>query len=183
MRALTTLLLVLLLLSIPATAEPDRERPAPERVYRQLREEPVIRTREEALEFLADASPGALWRSSKLCVDRRIKEMLALAGLESLDQPVQSQIHASMLAIRASFWTEDPAKLSSAGKDLREIWESGRVLSAAEDREAGQQLQVGLLRLAEEVEMAVALQRCARAEPDLGTAAHLDCLLRGGPAD
>jgi hypothetical protein len=181
MRALSALLLILLPLSIPAMAEPDPERPAPERVYRQLRAEPAVRTREGALQFLADASPDGLWRSSKLAVDERIQHLLAQAGFESLDEPVQSKLHTQMLEIRSSFWAADLEKLSSAGRALRELWESGSIVSTAADRESAERIQPRLLDLVEEVETAVALQRCARTEHDLGTAAYLDCVLGAAP--
>ena len=183
MRALSTLLLLLLPLSTAAMAEPARTGPAPERVYRQLREAPAIRTREEALEFLAERSPGALWRPSKLAVDERIKDFLSHSRFDSLDGQLQSQLHASMLEIRSSFWAEDPEKLASAGAALRGVWESGSIVAGAENREDAEQLQRRLRELVEEVEITVALQRCALAEPELGTAAYLGCLLRGGPGD
>ena len=56
-------------------------------------DEPVIRTREEALEVLAEASPGALWRSAKLCVDRRLKDLLSHPGFEALDHQIRSELH------------------------------------------------------------------------------------------
>jgi hypothetical protein len=143
----------------------------------------VIRTRAEALEVLAEASPSDLWRSAKLCVDRRIQDLLSQAGFESLDETVQSRLHTSMLEIRASFWAEDLERLSSAGEELREVWESGRIVSAAEDREYAQPLQDRLRRLVEEVEMAVTLQSCASQKHDLGSAKDLDCLMRGGPGE
>jgi nucleoside 2-deoxyribosyltransferase len=143
----------------------------------------VIRTRDEALEFLAEASPGDLWRSAKISVDRRIKDLLSHAAFESLSEEVRSELHAGMLEIRSSFWAKDLENLSSAGDRLREIWTSGKIVSTAENREVAQQVQDRLLNLVEEVEMAVALHTCTRAEPDLGTAAYLECLLRGGPGD
>lgn len=183
MKTSSTLLLLLLPLSTPAVAGADRDPPAPERVYRQLRQEPAIRTREEALEFLAGASPSDLWNSAKLSVDERIKDLLSHAGFDSLDEEVQSRLHASMLEIRSSFWAEDLEKLSSAGEELREVWKSGRIVSTAENRRQAEQLQDRLLDLVKEVEMAVALQSCARPEHDLGTTGYLDCLLRGGPGN
>jgi len=183
MRAPSTLLLLLLPLSTPAIAGEPRDDPAPERVYRQLRQEPAIRTREEALEFLAEASPGGLWRSSKLSVDERIKALLSHAGFDSLDEGVRSRLHDSMLEIRSSFWAEDLEKLSSAEEELREVWKSGRIVSNAENRKQAEQLQDRLLDLVEEVEIAVALQSCARPEHGLGTTGYLDCLLRGGPGN
>jgi hypothetical protein len=183
MRATSTLLLLLLLLSTPATANPTRGGPAPERVYRHLRQVPAILTREEALEFLSEATPDALWRSSKLSVDARIKDLLSQPGFDSLDEQLQSQIHASMLEIRSSFWAEDPAELASAGAALREVWEGGSIVAEPEGRESAEECQQLLLLLVEEVEMAVAFQSCARAEPELGTSPYLDCLLSGGPVD
>jgi len=143
----------------------------------------VIRTREEALEVLAEASPGDLWRSAKLAVDERIKEVLVQAGFGSLDGEVQSKLHAGMLEIRASFWAEDLEKLSSAGKELRGLWESGSVAPKPGEPEAAKQLQNRLLALVEEVEIAVAVQRCARRQPHLEPVDALDCVLRGGPGD
>ena len=183
MRVLSTLLLLLLPLSTPAMADPTRDGPTPERIYRQLRKDPAIRTREEALEFLAETSPGALWRSSKLSVDERIKDLLSHPGFDSLDERLQSQLHASMLEIRSSFWAEDLEKLASAGVALREVWEGESVVAEAESREGAEQIQRRLLELVDEVEMTVALQSCARAKPHLGTAAYLDCLLSEGPGD
>ena len=183
MRATSTLLLLLLPLSTPATASPTRVGPDPERVYRQLRQAPAIHTREEALEFLSEVTPGALWRSSKLSVDERIKDLLSHPGFDSLDERLQSRLHASMLEIRSSFWAGDPEELASAGAALREVWEGGSVVAEAEGRENAEECQQRLLELVEEVEMAVALQSCARAEPELGTSPYLDCLLSGGPAD
>jgi hypothetical protein len=183
MRALSTSLVLLLSLSTPAIAETNRETPTPERVYRQLREQPVIRTREEALEVLAEASHSALWRSAKFCVDRRLKDLLSHPGFEALDEEIQSKLHASMLEIRPSFWAEDLERLSSAEEALRQVWESGEIVSTAENREIAERLQDRLLRLVEEVEMAAALQKCARKERPLETADYLDCLLRGGPGD
>jgi hypothetical protein len=183
MRVLSTLLLLLLPLSTPAMADPTRDGPVPERVYRQLRRDPAIRTREEALEFLAEVSPSDLRNSAKLSVDERIKDLLSHPGFDSLDEGVQSRLHASMLEIRSSFWAEDLEKLASAEKELRQLWKSGGIVSKAENRKQAEQLQDRLLDLVEEVEMAVALQSCARPEHDLGTAGYLDCLLRGGPGD
>jgi hypothetical protein len=183
MRALSTLLLLLLSLSGPAMAESDRDDPTPDRIYRQLREDPPIRTREEALEFLAELSPGTLWRSSKLSVDRSIQHLLSHAGFESLAEEVQSQLHANMLKVRSAFWAEDPERLSSAQRALRRVWESGSVISMAANPEDGEELQHRLLQLVEEVEVALTLQACARVQQDLGSAAYLDCLLRGGPGD
>jgi hypothetical protein len=183
MRNLPTLLLLLLFLSAPAAAEANRGNWTPERVYRQLRQEPAVRTREEALELLAGASPGELWRSAKLSVDGRIKELLSQAGFGSLDDGVQAKLHASMLEIRESFWDEDLEKLSAAGQELREIWESGAIASTAESPEAAKPLQDRLLALVEEVEIAVAVQRCARRRPHLEPADALDCVLGGGPGD
>lgn len=181
MKALSTSLLLLLAASTPSMAEANREPPTPERVFRQLRDAPVVRTREEALEVLADAAPGALWRSAKLCVDRRLKDLLSHPGFEVLDQEIQSELHASLLEIRPSFWTEDLERLSSAVAALRQLWESGRIVGAAENRDVAVRLQDRLLRLVEEVEMAAALQECARDEHPLGTVGYLECLLRGGP--
>ena len=183
MRTLSTSLVLLLSLSTPAIAEANRETPMPERVYRQLREQPVIRTREEALEVLAEASPGALWRSAKLCVDRRIKDLLSHPGFEALDKEIQSELHAGMFEIRPSFWEEDLERLSSAERALRRVWESGEIVSTAENRKVAEGLQDRLLRLVEEVEMAATLQKCAREVDPLATVDYLECLLRGGPDD
>ena len=183
MRNPSTLLLILLSLSTPAVAETNGGDWTPERVYRQLRQEPAIRTREEALEVLAGASPGDLWRSAKLAVDGRIKEVLSQAGFGSLDGEVQSKLHAGMLEIRASFWDEDLEKLASAGKELRGLFESGRVAPRAGDPEAAQRLQERLLALVEEVEIVIAVQSCVRRVPDRGAADDLDCALGGGPGD
>jgi hypothetical protein len=181
MKALSTSLLLLLAASTPSMAEANREPPMPERVFRQLRDEPVIRTREEALEVLAESSSGALWRSAKLCVDRRLKDLLSHPGLEDLDRDLQSELHSSLLEIRSSFWEEDLERLTSAEAVLRRLFESGRLVSTAENREVEEPIQDRLLRLVEEVEMAAALQECARDEHPLGTAGYLECLLRGGP--
>ncbi len=181
MKALSTSLLLLLAVSTPSMAEANREPPIPERVFRQLRDEPVVRTREEALEVLAEASPGALWRTAKLCVDRRLKDLLSHPGFEALDREIQSELHANLLEIRSSFWTEDLERLSSAEAALRQLWESGSIVGAAENREVAERLQNPLQRLVEEVEMAAALQQCARDEHPLGTLGYLECLLRGGP--
>jgi hypothetical protein len=183
MKTLSTSLMLLLSLSTPAVAEANREAPTPERVYRQLREQPVIRTREEALEVLAEASRGALWRSAKFCVDRRIKDLLSHPGFEALDEEIQSKLHASMLEIRQSFWAEDLQRLSSAEEALRQLWERGEIVSTAENREVAERLQDRLLRLVEEVEMAAALQECAREAHPQETVDYLECLLRGGPDD
>jgi hypothetical protein len=183
MMNLSTLLLLLLSLSAPAAAEANRGNPTPERVYRQLRQEPAIRTREEALELLSGASPGDLWRSAKLAVDERIKEVLSQAGFGSLDGEVQSKLHAGMLEIRASFWEEDLEKLSAAGEELREIWESGGIAAEAESPVDAEGLRDRLLALVEEVEIAVAVQRCARRQPHLEPVDALDCVLRGGPGN
>lgn len=181
MRTLSTSLMLLLSLSTSAIAEANRETPTPERVYRQLRNQPVVRTREEALEALAEASPGALWRSAKLCVDRRIKDLLSHPGFEALDKQIQSELHASMLEIRPSFWEEDLERLSSAERALRQLWESGKIVSTAENREVAEGLQDRLLRLMEEVEIAAAIQKCTREGHPLAAVDYLDCLLRGGP--
>jgi hypothetical protein len=183
MGNLSILLLLLLPFSTPSPAAAERGAPDPERVYRQLRGEPAIRTREEALGFLAATSPGALWRSSKLCVDGRVKDLLSQAGFESLDEAVQAKLHTGMLEIRSSFWAEDLEKLASAGEELREVWESGGIASGPESPEDAERLQDRLLALVEEVEIAVALQRCAREERDRGTAAYLDCVVSGGSGD
>jgi hypothetical protein len=183
MRTLWTSLLLLWPLMTPPIAEAQRERPIPEKVYRQLREEPVIRTREEALGYLAEASPSDLWKSAKLSVDKRIKHLLAHERFESLDEEIQSKLHASMLKIRSSFWTEDLEMLSEGEEGLREVWQSGKIVSEAENGETAQQLQDRVQRLVEEVQMAVALQKCIRAreEHDLAAEDCLECLLRGGP--
>lgn len=181
MKTLSTSLMLLLSLSTPAIAEANREMPTPERVYRQLRDQPVIHSREEALEALAEASSGALWRSAKLCVDRRLKDLLSHPGFEALDEEIQSELHAGMFEIRPSFWEEDLERLSSAERTLRRVWESGKIVSTAENREVAERLQDRLLRLVEEVEMAAALQKCAREGHPLATVDYLDCLLRGGP--
>jgi hypothetical protein len=181
MRNLSTLLLLLLSVSAPAAAEANRGNWSPERVYRQLRQEPTAPGR--ALELLAGASPGDLWRSSKISVDERIKEVLSQAGFGSLDGEVQSKLHAGMLEIRASFWEEDLEKLSAAGEELREIWESGGIAAEAESAVDAEGLRDRLLALVEEVEIAVAVQRCARRQPHLEPVDALDCVLRGGPGN
>lgn len=185
MRILSILLLLLWPLWTPDTAAASREKPTPEKVYRQLRQEPAIRTREEALSYLSEASPGDLQRSAKLAVDRRIKDLLSHEKFESLDEQILSKLHTHMLEIRSAFWTEDLDKLSKGEEGLRAIWESGKIVSTAKNGEYAQQIQDRVLRLVEEVRMAVALQRCMRAreEHDLGTEDWLDCLLNGGPED
>jgi hypothetical protein len=114
MRAGATLLLLLLPLTPSAAAESDRGGPTPERIYRQLRWEPAIETREEAERALAQATLDSLWGSSKLVVDARIKDLLSHPGFGSLDPSIRSELHAGMLEIRRSFWERDLERLSSA---------------------------------------------------------------------
>jgi hypothetical protein len=183
MRIGTTLLLLLLPLSTPAAAENAGDEPTPERVFRQLRWEPAIETREEAERVLAQATPDSLWGSAKLAVDARIKDLLSHPAFGSLDPEIRSELHAGMLEIRSSFWERDPEGLSSAEEALRGVLGGGQIRVKAGSRENGAQLQDRLEELVREVEMAMMLQQCTRPELHLEAADRLDCMLRVGAED
>jgi hypothetical protein len=161
----------------------NRPATTPERVYRQLRQEPVIQTADEALEYLAKASSDDLRTSAKLSVDRHIKDVLRCEGFDALDEEVREELHTNMLEIRSSFRTGDLESLSERAEQLRKLSESDRIAPAAGDQEHGQQLRDRVLRLAEEVGTAVSLHGCIRAgeEREWEPADLLTCLLRGGP--
>jgi len=182
---LSACLLLLPVLAAPERAEAGRARPEPERAYQQLRPEPPIRSREEALEHLAGASPTELRRSAKLSVDQRIKDVLRHEALESLDQETQNSLHAEMLGVRSAFWDWDMDQLAQRGEALRRLLESGEIASAAPTREDGEELQERVGRLVEEIRMALALERCTRAREQRawGPEEWLDCLLDDGPDD
>jgi hypothetical protein len=167
----------------PLAANPSR--PDPERVYRQLRRDPVIRTRQEALKYLTEASPDALRQSAKLAVDERIKNLLAHAGFGFLDRDVQESLHASLLGIRSSFWSQDLNQLSARRQALHELLKDPEMVAASQATERGKEFRTRALRLVEELQMAVTLERCTRARDkrDWEAADYLQCLLSGGPED
>jgi len=171
--------------AMPERARAESARPEPEKVYRQLRRDPVIRTREEALAYLAEASPSELRQSVKLSVDERIKDVLAHPGFESLDRETRDALHVDLLGIRSFYWSRDLDQLARSEQGLRELSSSGALVSAAETRERGEQLQACVRRLVEQLQTCLALERCTRArdEQGWGAAGWLDCLLNGGPGD
>jgi hypothetical protein len=178
-------LLLLPGLATPERAEAERARPEPERVYQQLRRDPAIRSREEALEYLAGASPSELRRSAKLSVDQRIKDVLSHEGFDSLHREIRDSLDDNMLGVRSSFWNRDMDQLSQREEALRELRESGKIVSAARKREAGEELQDRVGRLVEEIQMALALESCTRVREQRGwgPADWLECLLNNGPDD
>jgi hypothetical protein len=170
---------------MPERAWAESARPEPERVYRQLRRDPVIRTREEALAYLAEASPSELRQSVKLSVDERIKDVLAHPGFESLDRETRDALHVDLLGIRSFCWSRDLDQLARSEQGLRELSSSGALVSAAETSELGEQLQACVRRLLEQLQTSLAFERCTRGREEQGWDAvgWLDCLLNGGPGD
>jgi hypothetical protein len=179
---LGTSLLLLWPLVTPKLAEAKPAGPEPERVYQQLRRDPVIHTRQEAVKRLSEAPPDELRRSAKLAVDKRIRDVLAHEGFGSLDREIRESLHASMLAIRSSFWSQGMEQLSARKRALQELLESQKLVSVAR---AAEELEARVLKLVEELRMALALERCMRAreKQDWGAAGTLGCLLNGGPDD
>jgi hypothetical protein len=181
-------ILAVLVWAVSMWAMPERIRaesagPEPEKVYRQLRREPVIHTREEALAYLAQVSASELRRSVKLSVDERVKDVLSHPGFESLDRETRDSLHANLLGIRSFYWSRDLAQLARSEQGLRELSSSGALVSAAETRERGEGLQAGVRRLVEQLQMCLTLESCTRAreEQAWGAAGWLDCMLNGGP--
>jgi len=179
-----SLLLVALLVS-PAASGAEGAAPDPESVYRQLRHDPVIQTREQALEYLANASPDDLRRSAKLCVDPRIKALLQHEFFGSLDRETQDALHTSMLKIRSSFWRGDSDELADGGRRLREILDGEKIPSTAEPDTPEGAFRECVAELLREVETALALLQCTHARElhDWAPTRQLDCVLKGGPAD
>jgi hypothetical protein len=178
-------LLLLVLLASPGASGAERAAPDPESVYRQLRHDPVIKTRKQAIEYLAKTSPDDLRRSAKLCVDRRIKILLQHEFFGSLDRETQDALHTSMLKIRSSFWQGDPDELADGGGALRQILDSGRIPPAADQDTPEGEFRECVAELLSEVETAQVLLECTRARQlhDWDAARQLDCVLKGGPAD
>ena len=179
---LATSLLLLWPLVTPGPAEAEPAEPEPERVYRQLRRDPVIDSRQEALKRLGEASPDELRRSAKLAVDKRIRDVLACERFDSLDPDSQASLHGSMLGIRSSFWSQDLDPLAARKRALQDLLESQKLVSAAQ---AAEEIQACVLKLVEELRMALALERCMHAREEQSWEAEdlLDCLLDGGPDD
>jgi hypothetical protein len=178
-------LLLLVLLATPGSAGSEGVAPQPEEVYRQLRHEPVIRTRQAALEYLEHASADDLRRSAKICVDSCIKALLKHEYFGSLDRETQDALHTSLLKIRSSFWRGDALELADGAAGLRRVLE-GEAIPA----DAGPDTPAGAFRrrvseLLQEVDTALAIQECARlrALRDWDAERLLDCALKGGPGD